>query len=103
MKQERLTKPNKDTISDAELPEHVERDYPSTMDINIDSTDFKTHPLWKILVETTHRSPLYANLTGYVRESVLPVEPEIGPRELATRLAISVGEAMVILDDIRSE
>jgi hypothetical protein len=103
LKQERLTKTNEDHISPSELPEHVEREYKSTRGIDVDRAEFKTHPLWSILVETTHRSPLYANLSGYVRENVLPGEPDITPRELATKLSISIGEALVILDDIRRE
>lgn len=100
MKQEKLTKTNNEVVSG---PEHVEQKYPSTRGIDIDKANFKTHPLWNILVETTHRSPLYANLSGYVREKIVPVEPDISPRELATRLSISIGEALVILDDIISE
>ena len=68
--------------------------------LDFDLTGITNESLWPILVETARRSPLYANLSGYIREEVLPKEPEVSVRELASRLSISVGEALVILYDI---
>ncbi|MCK4483769.1 MAG: hypothetical protein KAU89_03015 [Candidatus Thorarchaeota archaeon] len=68
--------------------------------LDFDLTGLTNESLWPILVETARRSPLYANLTGYIREEILPKEPEVSVRELASRLSISVGEALVILYDI---
>ena len=68
--------------------------------LDFDLTGITNESLWPILVETARRSPLYANLTGYIREEILPKEPEVSVRELASRLSISVGEALVILYDI---
>ncbi|MHA1813938.1 MAG: hypothetical protein ACTSYX_10970 [Candidatus Thorarchaeota archaeon] len=76
---------------------------PSTKFIEIDIDSFKKHPLWNILVETTHRSPLYVGLVNYVRTKILPSDPHITPRQLASRLSISLGEALVLLDEMRRE
>ena len=105
MKQDRLTK---HTIEVSKQPSGVEfaphrKKQESTRLIDIDLSDFKAHPLWSILVETARRNPLYPGLAGYIRDQVLPANPNIDPRELASKLAISVGEAMVILDASRPE
>lgn len=98
----------KDTIDALKQPSGVEytslrRVQESTRLIDIDLSDFKAHPLWSILVETARRNPLYPGLAGYIRDQILPSNPNIEPRELASKLAISVGEAMVILDASRPE
>ncbi len=71
--------------------------------MDIDLSEFKVNPLWPILVETTMRSPLYSNLLGYTHDQIIPNNPNISPKELASKLSISIGEALVILDAIRCE
>lgn len=71
--------------------------------LDIDVADFKGHPLWDILVETARRSPFYPGLSGYVRSEIIPKEPDISAKELASRLSISVGEALVLLDDMKGK
>ena len=71
--------------------------------LDFDLTGLTNESLWPILVETARRSPLYANLTGYIRDEILPKESEVSVRELASRLSISVGEALVILYDIHKQ
>ncbi len=71
--------------------------------MDIDLSEFKTSPLWPILVETTMGSPLYPGLVGYIHDQIIPKNPEISPKELASKLSISIGEALVILDAIRCE
>ncbi len=67
-----------------------------------DLGDIKSNPLWPLLVETTRRNPLYPGLASYLQAHILPEKPDITPRELAGRLAISLGEALVLLDAARS-
>jgi len=74
----------------------------STRHIEINITDFKTHPLWDILVETARMNPRYANLAGHTREFILSKQPDISPKELAAKLSITLGESIVILDDVKS-
>ncbi len=71
--------------------------------MDIDLSEFKANPLWPILVETTMRNPLYSGLAGYYRNKILPKDPDISPKELASKLSISIGEALVILDANRRE
>lgn len=99
MKQKRLTDKQEDSGTTPPVTPVIP-DAVSTRFIELDPADFKGNPLWKILVETARRNPLYPGLTSYIRDEVLPKEPSISPRELASRLSISVGEALVLLDDL---
>ena len=102
MKQKRLTDKQEDSRAASPVAPTMS-DALSTRFIELDPADFKGHPLWKILVETARRNPLYPGLTSYIREEILPKEPTINPRELASRLSISVGEALVLLDDLNCQ
>ncbi|MFX1465367.1 MAG: hypothetical protein ACFFA5_02700 [Promethearchaeota archaeon] len=59
--------------------------------------------LWSILVETVKSDVvLFPNLKGYVQAQILPREPDISPKELASLLNISIGTAMVLLSELKS-
>jgi len=59
--------------------------------------------LWSILVETVKGDVvLFPNLKGYVQGKILPREPDISSKELALRLNISIGTAMVLLSELNS-
>lgn len=58
-------------------------------------------PLWPILVETVHAMTMYRHHKIYVEEKVLRENPNVSPRELAARLGIPLGEALVILYELR--
>jgi len=64
-------------------------------------TEHEKNPLWKILVETVHSLVMYPHHKAYVRDVVLSENPEITPEELAAKLRISLGEAMVILYELK--
>ena len=106
MKQDRLSAHTSDCDANksGEIQEIEPKSRPqsSTRLVDIDIKDFKSHPLWDILVETARRSPLYSGLSGYIRDNVLPNNPEISPKQLASKLSISIGEALVILDAVES-
>ncbi|MHA2379717.1 MAG: hypothetical protein ACXADS_10580, partial [Candidatus Thorarchaeota archaeon] len=96
MKQERLTRQSSDSTSDSGMKVRAARTKTnSTRHIEINLTDFKTHPLWDILVETARENPRYASLTGYTRDVILAKDPNISPQELAGRLSITLGESIV--------
>ena len=67
------------------------------------SSNLEKSPLWSVLVETVHSLPLYRNHKSYVRESILLQKPGVTAEELSERLGISLGEAMVILDELDVE
>ena len=105
MKQDKITKHTEDPVTPPDISKLIEAkkmSKKSTRFIDIDLKDFKTHDLWPILVETAQRNPLYVGLVGYTRDFVLPKEPDIGVKKLAQKLSISIGEALVILDSMRS-
>ncbi|MHA2026207.1 MAG: hypothetical protein ACW98U_09930 [Candidatus Thorarchaeota archaeon] len=72
-----------------------------TIDINLG--DFKTHPLWALLIETARDNPLYPGNVGYAEKYILPKNPNITAKELANKLSITVGEALAILDLLHPE
>ncbi|MCS7119906.1 MAG: hypothetical protein RMJ07_05210 [Nitrososphaerota archaeon] len=58
-------------------------------------------PLWPILVETVHSMPMYRYHKAYVAEKMLNELPQLTPRKLAVKLGIPLGEALVILYEIK--
>jgi transcription initiation factor IIE alpha subunit len=59
--------------------------------------------LWPTLVETVHSLVMYPNHKAYTRLVILSEKPEITPADLAVRLKISLGEALVILYELAEE
>lgn len=59
--------------------------------------------LWSILVETVHASVMYPTHKAYIREQILDQKPDITSMELANRLNIPFGEALVILHELAEE
>ncbi|RDE12660.1 MAG: hypothetical protein C4K47_07960 [Candidatus Thorarchaeota archaeon] len=102
MKQARLTDRGVASNSDNQpIPRDKRTVNSSTRFTDIDGKDCWNNPLWPYLVEATKRNPLYSGWIGYAREKVLPTEPDITARQLASMLSISVGEALVLLHDAR--
>jgi len=65
--------------------------------------EFEKEKLWPILIETVHALIMYPNHKTYTREVVLHEKPDITPAELAARLGIPLGEAIVILYELENE
>jgi hypothetical protein len=65
--------------------------------------DYQQNPLWLILVETVQNLPLYPSHKAYVRDNILPFEPNITPEQLSRRLNMPLGEAIVILTELGIE
>jgi len=65
--------------------------------------EYQKEKLWPILVETVHTVIMYPNHKAYTRDFILNEKPEITPPELAARLNISLGEALVILYELAEE
>jgi hypothetical protein len=55
---------------------------------------------WPILVETVHASVMYPTHKAYTRETILQKKPDITASELANRLNMPLGEALVILHEL---
>jgi hypothetical protein len=65
--------------------------------------EWEKERLWPILVETVHALVMYPNHKAYTREVILPEKPSITHMELAVRLKMPVGEALVILFELAKE
>jgi len=63
--------------------------------------DYVNNPLWKILVETVHSIHMFEKHKNYVRNVILREKPKIDADELAFRLGITMGEALVILHELK--
>jgi hypothetical protein len=64
--------------------------------------DVKRNALWLILVETAKSLPMYRHHKAYIRDSILPEEPDVSAEDLAHRLNMPLGEAIVILAELRN-
>jgi len=65
--------------------------------------EYTQEKLWPILTETVHALVMYPNHKSYTRETILNEKPEVTPAELAARLKIPFGEALVILYELAEE
>jgi len=59
--------------------------------------------LWPILVETVHASVMYPTRKAYTRDTILPEKADTTPTELAARLNMPLGEALVVLYELAEE
>jgi len=59
--------------------------------------------LWPILIETAHALVMYPHHKAYTKEVVLNEKPNITAAELAVRLNIPLGEAIVILYELKNQ
>ncbi|HLN46408.1 MAG TPA: hypothetical protein VK209_11945 [Candidatus Sulfotelmatobacter sp.] len=69
--------------------------------MNLD--EFTKEKLWLILVETVHKTVMYPSRKAYIRDVILREKPDVTSTELANRLNMSFGEALVILDELNAE
>jgi hypothetical protein len=69
----------------------------------MDFEEYTREKLWPVLVETVHALVMYPNHKAFTRDTVLPEKPEASPAELAARLNMPFGEALVILCELASE
>lgn len=65
--------------------------------------EYTKERLWPLLVETVHTLTMYPNHKAYTRENILQEKSRVTAEELAARLKISLGEALVILYELGSE
>ncbi len=57
--------------------------------------------LWQLLVQTVHSSVMYPTHKAYTRDTILKAKPDITAEELADRLNMPLGEALVVLDELK--
>ena len=54
-----------------------------------------------ILTETAQALPMYKFHKRYVERSILPEKPQISPKEMALLMGMPLGEAIIILEELR--
>jgi len=65
--------------------------------------EYMKEKLWPVLVETVRALVMYPGHKAYTREIILREKPDITAIELANRLSMSLGEALVILHELKEE
>jgi hypothetical protein len=65
--------------------------------------EYLNNPLWSVLVETVHAMVMYPHHKAYVRDIVLHQQPDISARDLAVKLGVPTGEALVILHELQKQ
>ena len=65
--------------------------------------EYVSNPLWSLLVETVHAMIMYPHHKAYARDVFLPEQPDATAQELAIKLGIPLGEALVILYELRKQ
>ena len=71
------------------------------MPMNLD--EYTKEKLWQLLVEAVHASVMYPTHKAYTRDSILPSKADVSAGELAERLGMPLGEALVILGELIPE
>jgi hypothetical protein len=69
--------------------------------MNLD--DYSKEKLWQLLTESVHASVMYNTHKAYTRDKVLPEKADVTADELANRLNMPLGEALVILSELSEE
>ncbi len=69
--------------------------------MNLDG--YSKEELWKLLVKAVHANVMYPTHMSYTRDTILHEKPDIEPLELASRLNMPLGEAIVILQELRGD
>ncbi len=65
--------------------------------------EYSKEKLWQLLVEAVHASVMYPTHKAYTRNTMLPQKGDISAKELAERLGMPLGEALLILDELAAE
>lgn len=65
--------------------------------------EYVNNPLWSILVETVHAMIMYPHHKAYTRDFLLNEQPAVTVQDLAIKLRIPFGEALVALYELRKQ
>ena len=69
--------------------------------MNLD--EYTKEKLWQLLLEAVHSSVMYPTHKAYIRDTILPQKPDVSAVELAQRLGMPLGEALVILSELMQD
>ena len=71
------------------------------MPMNLD--DYTKEKLLQLLIDAVHASVMYPTHKAYTRDSILPQKADVSAVELAERLGMPLGEALVSLSELTQE
>ncbi len=71
------------------------------MPMNLEA--YSKEQLWQLMLEAVHASVMYPTHKAYTRDSILPQNADVSASELAEMLGMPLGEALVILDELRQD
>jgi hypothetical protein len=69
--------------------------------MNLD--EYSKEQLWQLLVGAVHLSVMYPTHKAYTRDTMLQQKADISAQELAEDLGMPLGEALVILNELRPD
>ena len=69
----------------------------------MDFQELTKDKLWLILVEAVYANVMYPTHKSYTRDVIFRAKPDISADELAAKLNMPLGEAMVILYELAAE
>ena len=69
----------------------------------MDLDEYTKERLWQLLVEAVHAAVMYPTHKAYIRDFILPEKGDVSAVELAQRLGMPLGEAMVILSELTQD
>jgi hypothetical protein len=62
--------------------------------------EYSKEKLWQLMVDAVHGSFMYPSHKAYVRDSILPTQPNVSTLEISQRLSIPLAEGIVILEEL---
>jgi len=65
--------------------------------------EYVSNPLWPLLVETVQAMIMYPHHKAYTKDVILQEQPDATAQDLAIKLSIPLGEALVILYELRKQ
>jgi hypothetical protein len=71
--------------------------------VQMNLEEYTKDKLCLILVETVHANVMYPTHKAYTRDVILREKADISAQELASKLNLPLGEALVILQELTSE
>jgi hypothetical protein len=67
----------------------------------MNSNELTKEELWQLLLEAVHANVMYPTHKSYTRDVILRAKPDTSAEELAAKLNMPLGEALVILGELR--
>ena len=65
--------------------------------------EYPKEKLWQLLIEAVHASVMYPTHKAYTRDTIIPQKVDVSASELAERLGMPLGEALVILSELKED